>query len=60
VINLGKNSWEFKKNIDEKLKVVQNAMLSIINQDLLLHLKDSKYVDMVVPNNLIINIMIKF
>ena len=34
-----------KKNIDEKLEVVQNAMLPIINQDLLLNLKYSKYVD---------------
>ena len=38
-------------NNDEKLEVVQNAMLSIINQDLLLNLKDSKYFDRVVPNN---------
>jgi len=30
-------------------------MLFIINQDLLLNLKDSKYVDMVVPNNPNIN-----
>ena len=30
-------------------------MLPIINQDLLLKIKDSKYVDMVVPNNPNIN-----
>ena len=55
MLNLGKNSRELKKNIDEKLEVVQNAMLPIINLDLLLNLKDSKYVDLVVPNNPDIN-----
>jgi len=38
-------------NNDKIFEVVQSAMLPIINQDLLLNLKDSRYVDMVVPNN---------
>ena len=44
----------FQKNY-LKLEVVQNAMFPIINQDLLLNLKYSKYVDMVVYNNPNIN-----
>ena len=32
-------------NNDKNLENVQNTMLPIINQDLLLYLKDSKYVD---------------
>ena len=32
-------------NNDKNLETVQNTMLPIINQDLLLYLKDSKYVD---------------
>ena len=45
----------FFKNIDDKLEVVQNALLSVRNQDLLLKLKDFKYVDLVVPHNPNIN-----
>ena len=55
MINLGKIIRNCFQNIDEKLEVVQNAMLPIINQDLLPDLKDSKFVDMVVSNNLNIN-----
>ena len=55
MINLGKNSRKFFKNIDEKLEDVQNAMLPLINQDLLLNLKDSKYVYRVVRINPNIN-----
>ena len=49
MINLSKKGREFKKNIDEKLEVVQNK------SGLILNLKNSKYVDMVVPNNPNIN-----